>query len=156
MWLSVNIIALFGICIGHSNINLMALRINEICWIFKSPHCPLFSPIFPVYYENNFLMLAVQIYGRLPSISNATCQVVHLHLTTMYMLHGCHQQVLFGYSVMSCLNWNIPHYDDVTWTSCSLKSSAIRPFFYSLCAPTPRKHQIPNYWSFVRGIHRWP
>ena len=26
----------------------------------------------------------------------------------------------------------------------------------SLCGHTSKKHQSPHYWSFVRGIHRWP
>ena len=28
--------------------------------------------------------------------------------------------------------------------------------FNSLYGPTSKKHQIPHYWPFVRGIHRWP
>ena len=28
--------------------------------------------------------------------------------------------------------------------------------FNSLRGPTSKKHQSPYYWSFVRGIHRWP
>ena len=28
-------------------------------------------------------------------------------------------------------------------------------FFNSLCGLTSKKHQIPHYWPFVRGIHGW-
>ena len=48
------------------------------------------------------------------------------------------------------------HCDDVTWTPCSLKSLVIRLSVSSLCGPTSNEHQNPHYWSFVRGIHRWP
>ena len=34
------------------------------------------------------------------------------------------------------------------WSFCCL--------FGSLCIPTSKKHQSLHYWSFVRGIHRWP
>ena len=45
------------------------------------------------------------------------------------------------------------HYDDVSWTPCSLKSPVIR-----LCvtAYASKKHQSPHYWPFVRGTDRWP
>ena len=46
------------------------------------------------------------------------------------------------------------HYDDVTWTSYSLKSPIIDCLFNRLYGPTSKKH--PHYWPFVRGIHRWP
>ena len=48
-----------------------------------------------------------------------------------------------------------PHYDDVTWTSCSLKSPIIW-LFNILWRPTSKKHQNQCNWLFVRGIHRSP
>ena len=44
------------------------------------------------------------------------------------------------------------HYDDITWTSCSLKFGR---FFISLCGLTSQKHQSPRYLCFARGLHEW-
>ena len=48
------------------------------------------------------------------------------------------------------------HYDDATWTSCSLNSQSFDCLFNSLCGSTSKYHQSPRYWPFVRGVHRWP
>ena len=45
-------------------------------------------------------------------------------------------------------------YNDVTWTSCNLKSPVI--LFNSLCGPTTKKEKSLHYWPAVRGIHLWP
>ena len=36
-----------------------------------------------------------------------------------------------------------------------LNDRSLQCLFNSLRGPTSKKHQIPHYWPFARGIHRW-
>ena len=49
---------------------------------------------------------------------------------------------------MDYLDLTLCHYNDVTWTSCSLKSPFIQRF-NSSCRPTSKKHWSSHYWPFV-------
>ena len=48
-------------------------------------------------------------------------------------------------------------YTNVTWVPWHLKSQANTHFVQQIVrANTKENIKVPHYWSFVRGIHRWP
>ena len=44
----------------------------------------------------------------------------------------------------------------ITMTSHERHVVSLNCLFNNFCKPTSKKHQSARYWSFVRGIHRWP
>ena len=84
----------------------------------------------------------------------------------------CHCRVVRGYT--SYRERNLARNKDMYWgrhggqeplRSCiTMKSHechevtnhrSLDCLFNSLCGPTPKKHQSPHYWPFVRRINRW-
>ena len=111
-----------------------------------------FTPIVP-----KCLYSLKYLYQQIASSSNISTTFQWSYSNNMFSLNI---QFIISLLILSrgrflILQAICEHYDDVTWTSFSLKSPVTRLCVKQLMWPPVKKYQSLHYWLFVRGIH-WP